>query len=296
LQKRSRLQRTLHLHHQLILKHMKKLLTLSAALLIVALFNSCDKVSPPYKNPIVVPAGERNVLVEDFTGHKCGFCPRATRAAYDLKQTYGDRMIVLSIHAGFFASTNIPPFTYDFKCAESIALDTDFGISLAGNPNGMVNRKKINGSFIIPYTSWGAEVANVLNSTAPLPVRIGINAEYDTTSRQLDTEVQLDFASDLLGTHKLSVYLVEDSIVKWQKDYDATPNDNPNYVHREVLRGSMNGTYGDVISNTTAGETVVRNYSTTLNNTWDAKHMSLVVFLYNDATKEIIQVEQKHLE
>jgi hypothetical protein len=275
---------------------MKKLLTLSAALLIVALFNSCDKVSPPYKNPIVVPAGERNVLVEDFTGHKCGFCPRATRAAYDLKQTFGDRMIVLSIHAGFFASTNIPPFTYDFKCTESIALDTDFGISLAGNPNGMVNRKKINGSFIIPYTSWGAEVANVLNSTAPLPVRIGINAEYDTTSRQLDTEVQLDFASDLLGTHKLSVYLVEDSIVKWQKDYDATPNDNPNYVHREVLRGSMNGTYGDVISNTTAGETVVRNYSTTLNNTWDAKHMSLVVFLYNDATKEIIQVEQKHLE
>ncbi|MFM7055143.1 MAG: Omp28 family outer membrane lipoprotein [Bacteroidota bacterium] len=275
---------------------MKNISLAIAALITLVTIQSCDKVSPPYKSPIVVPAGERNVLVEDFTGHKCGFCPRATRAAYDLKQTYGDRMIVLSIHAGFFASTNIPPYTYDFKCAESVAIDTDFGISLAGNPNGMVNRKKINGSFIIPYTSWGAEVANVLNSTAPLPVRIGIEASYDSTSRKLDTDVQLDFAGDLQGTHKLSVYLVEDSIVKWQKDYDASPSDVENYVHREVLRGSLNGTYGDVIGNTTAGETVVRSYSTTLNANWDAKHMSLVVFLYNDATKEIIQVEQKHLE
>jgi hypothetical protein len=205
-------------------------------------------------------------------------------------------MIILSIHAGFFANTNISPYTYDFKCAESVALDTDFGISNAGNPNGMVNRKKINGSFIIPYTAWGAEVTSVLSSTEPLPVRIGIETAYDSTSRQLDTDVQLDFAGDLIGTYKLSVYLVEDSIVKWQKDYDASPSDVENYVHREVLRGSMNGTYGDIIGNTVAGESVVRSYTTTLNSGWDAGHMSLVAFLYNDATKEIIQVEQKHLE
>ena len=275
---------------------MKKILAILSAICLTIAFNACDKISPPYKIPVVVPAGERNVLVEDFTGHKCGFCPRATRFAYDLKQTYGDRMIVVSVHAGFFASTNIPPYTYDFKCAESTALDTDFGISLAGNPNGMVNRKKLNGSFIVPYTAWGSEVANILNSTEPLPVRIDVTADYDTTTRQLDTQVQLDFASDLSGTYKLSVYLVEDSIVKWQKDYDASPSDVENYIHREVLRGSMNGTYGDVIANTTEGETAIRNYSTTLNTEWDAAHMSLVVFLYNDATKEIIQVEQKHLE
>lgn len=275
---------------------MKKILAILSAICLTIAFNACDKISPPYKIPVVVPAGERNVLVEDFTGHKCGFCPRATRFAYDLKQTYGDRMIVVSVHAGFFASTNIPPYTYDFKCTESTTLDTDFGISLAGNPNGMVNRKKLNGSFIVPYTAWGSEVANILNSTEPLPVRIGVTADFDTTTRQLDTQVQLDFASDLLGTYKLSVYLVEDSIVKWQKDYDASPSDVENYIHREVLRGSMNGTYGDVIANTTEGETAIRNYSTTLNTEWDAAHMSLVVFLYNDATKEIIQVEQKHLE
>lgn len=276
--------------------NMKKILAIVSAISLAIAFNACDKITAPYKIPVVVPAGERNVLVEDFTGHKCGFCPRATRSVYDLKQTYGDRLVVVSVHAGFFASTNIPPYTYDFKCTESTALDTDFGISLAGNPNGMVNRKKLNGSFIVPYTAWGAEVANILNSTEPLPVRIDVTADYDTTTRQLDAQVQLDFASDLSGTYKLTVYLVEDSIVKWQKDYDATPNDNPDYVHREVLRGSMNGTYGETISNTLAGETAIRNYSNTLNTGWDAKHMSLVVFLYNDATKEIIQVEQKHLE
>jgi len=258
--------------------NMKKILAILSAIGLTIVFNGCDKITAPYKIPVVVPAGERNVLVEDFTGHKCGFCPRATRSVYDLKQTYGDRLIILSIHAGFFASTNIPPYTYDFKCTESTTIDTDFGISLAGNPNGMVNRKKLNGS------------------TEPLPVRIDVSAEYDTTTRQLDAQVQLDFASDLSGTHKLAIYLVEDSIVKWQKDYDASPSDVENYVHREVLRGSMSGTYGETISNTLSGETAIRNYSTTLNTGWDAKHMSLVVFLYNDATKEIIQVEQKHLE
>lgn len=283
---------------------MKKIFVICLVALAAILQNSCDKIDGPYiKNNTVVPPDTTNdtitlrkVLVEDFTGHKCGYCPRATREIEDLKQIYGDRLISISVHAGFFASTNVPPFTYDFKCAESVELDNDFGVSAAGNPNGMVNRKQVNGNYIVSYTSWAAEIDQVLSDTDPAAIRISITADYDSISRQLDTEVQLDFASDLLGPHKLSVYLIEDSIVNWQKDYDATPNDNPNYVHREVLRGSMNGTYGDVISSTLAGDTVLRNFSTTLNTGWDAQHMSLVVFVYDDTTKEIIQVEQKHLE
>lgn len=105
-----------------------------------------------------------------------------------------------------------------------------------------------------------------------------------------------EFKQTLTGNYKLCVYMLEDSIVNWQKDYDVTPEDVPDYVHREVLRGSMNGPYGDVIAVTTSGSISNFTFNYTLDGGWNENHFSLVAFLYDDATKEIIQVEQKHLE
>ncbi|MFN5324209.1 MAG: Omp28 family outer membrane lipoprotein [Bacteroidota bacterium] len=258
--------------------------------------SSCEKISGPYRKPVVVTPGERKVLIEDFTGHQCGFCPEASKLAYEIKEDYGDRVVVMAIHAGFFARLTPPKYTYDFKCPEGVQLDTDFGISAVGNPNGMINRKKINGSYIISKGAWAAEVENVLNSTDPLPVRLNLETEYDSASRNLNTTVQIDYEEDLLGPHRLSLYLVEDSIIKWQKDYSASPSDVENYVHREVLRGSINGTYGDLLSNTTDGNFVFLDYNTNLKSEWVARHMSIVAVIFNETTKEILQVEQKHLE
>jgi hypothetical protein len=59
----------------------------------------------------------------------------------------------------------------------------------------------------------------------------------------------------------------------------------------------MNGTYGDAIAApTTAGTIKTNNYSTTLDQEWNDTHFSIVAFLYNESTKEIIQVEQAHIE
>jgi hypothetical protein len=268
-------------------------------IILALLTQACDKVEPPYKKDIVVPVGERKVLVEDFTGHKCGNCPRATRAIYDLKSVYGDKLIIMAIHAGTFATVfppGAPYYTYDFRCPEGVQIDTDFGISVAGNPNGMVNRRTVNGSQIISSTKWGDEVAAVLNSTEKVPVKISIASSYNNTSRQLDAGVTLEYFSALTGNYKLCVFMVEDSVINWQKDYDVSPNDVPDYVHREFLRGSMNGTYGTSVSETSQGSIKTYNFTSVLNSEWNDTQMSLIVFLYNDATKEILQVEQKHIE
>jgi len=278
---------------------MKNYLLSGIAIVSLFLVSSCDKTEAPYKNPIVVPPGERKVLVEDFTGHKCGNCPRASRDLYKLKEDYGDRLIIMAVHAGNFA-TPFPPsapyYTYDFRNTVSTTLDTDFGISLAGNPNGMVNRRLVNGSYILSATKWDDEVVNVLSSNEPVPVKITVSPSFNETTRQLTAGVNLEFSTTLTAPHKLCVFMVEDSIVNWQKDYDVTPNDIPDYVHREVLRGSMNGTYGEAIENTAVNDIVNKSYTTTINPEWDAKHMALIVFLYNVTTKEIVQVEQKHIK
>jgi hypothetical protein len=280
---------------------MKRILTLLLSAGISALiFSGCDQVDPPYTNTNVDTTGStpqsQKVLLEDYTGHKCGNCPRATRSAYDLKAIYGDRLIILAVHAGFFAGTNIPPFTYDFKCTEGVQLDTDFGVSAAGNPNGLVNRRQVSGSYIIDYLDWGSQVSSILGSNPDSPVIIEIENSYNASTRELETTVNTEFMSSLSGSYTLTVYLAEDSIINWQKDYDVTPNDIPNYAHREVLRGSMNGTYGTALSASSQGSTATNVFTKTLDAGWDENHMTVIAFVSDASTKEIIQVQQTEIE
>lgn len=278
---------------------MKSIFRLFIMFAVAAMLNGCDKVEGPVKEVIPPPAGDRNVLVEDYTGHKCGNCPRASRAIYDLKALYGDRLIIMAIHAGGFATPfppNAPYYTYDFRTTEGTELDTDFGISVAGNPNGMVNRTKVNGSYIIGSTKWGDVVGGILQNTSPLPVKLDITNTYNSATRLLETSVKTEFFETLPGSYKMCVFMVEDSIVNWQKDYDATPEDIEFYTHREVLRGSMNGTYGAGVTPTTSGTVNTLSYSKTLDATWNESHFSIVAYLYDEATKEIIQVVQKEIE
>ncbi len=286
---------------------MKYILKVWALLFAVIALQSCDKVNPPYKETInVAPPPStltsRKVLVEDYTGHTCGNCPAATRILYnDLKPVYGDNLIIMAIHAGGFATPypqTAPYYTYDFRTTEGTTLDTDFGISLAGNPNGMVNRREVNGSLILPSTKWVTEVGNVLNDTTPSPVNLVITNDYNSTTRNLTTDVEMEFTSTLSGTHKLCVFMVEDSIINWQKDYQNTsvPGNNvQDYVHREVFRGSMNGAYGEAVIGTAEGDVSTLSYSFSLPAAWNDQKVSIITYLYRDDTKEIIQVEQKEI-
>jgi thiol-disulfide isomerase/thioredoxin len=93
---------------------MNKNISILAAVLIAASMFSCDKIEPPYRQGGVVTA-ERKVLLEDYTGSRCVNCPSAARIAHDLKQVYGENLIVLGIHTGFFAFPFPPQFPLDLR-------------------------------------------------------------------------------------------------------------------------------------------------------------------------------------
>ena len=106
----------------------------------------------------------------------------------------------------------------------------------------------------------------------------------------------MEFFTDITDPVKVCVFMVEDSMITWQKDYDVTPNDIPDYVHREFLRGSMNGAYGETVTGTTAGSTVTVSHTYTLPGGWNDQQMSVLAFLYRESSKEILQVEIAHIE
>ena len=91
---------------------MKKIIYLC---LLTVVLGSCTEIAP------VVPAlGDRKVLVEEFTGVRCVNCPAGASELENLKGIYGERLVIVSIHAGDFS----PPFTdsrFDFRTAEGDA-------------------------------------------------------------------------------------------------------------------------------------------------------------------------------
>ncbi|MFI5218689.1 MAG: Omp28-related outer membrane protein [Bacteroidia bacterium] len=240
----------------------------------------------------------QNALIEDYTGHKCGNCPRASRNAYDFKTLYPNRVIIMAVHAGFFAEPNLGTgaFTYDFRTPAGDVFDTYFGISIAGNPNGMVNRKIVNGSPILAYTAWSSTATNIFNEKDKYPdATIHIDNSFDAATRNLTVDVSCAFLIDFSGVYKLGVYLVEDSVINWQKDYDLTPNDIPDYVHRDVLRGDINSMWGeDVVTSFIQANSIInKTYTKIINTTYNEAHCKVLAFLYKDSTKEIVQVKEE---
>ncbi len=282
---------------------MKKII-LAILLVGAAIFTSCDFVSNPVENSTPNSSSTtgstvvtRKVLLEDFTGHKCGNCPGATREALRLDSLYPNQIITLGIHAGFYASLGVN-YPTDFRNLTSTDYDNTFGVSSAGNPNGMINRKGFPSSqHIIPVTSWGAEVASSLN--LPADFKLEITPTYNSGTRNLSVDVKTTALKAIDDTINLVVLLVEDSIVAEQLDYSAVPDYIPNYMHRHVLRGALNGSFGVAMQNIwTANQEVTTSISNfAVNNNYNDAHCHIVAYIYkNNPTngvsyREVLQVE-----
>ena len=275
-------------------------------LLVLFIINGCNKIEPPYKENIISGSNTgnklRKILLEDYTGHRCGNCPRAAKEAHKLDSIYGEQLIVISVHAGGFANPTNPnldtTMVFDFRTSTGTELDNFFGISAAGNPNGMINRIDYPSlTHIKAYSDWST-IIDTMVAQAPTTY-LTINNNYDASTRTLNTNIKTEFLQLLSSSYKLAVYITEDSIVKPQLDYDLTPDTVYNYLHRHALRGAINSTWGDVISssgNIAPGDTIVKNYSFTLNNAWNDSHCAVIAFVYDAATYEIIQVEEKSVK
>ena len=284
------------------------------------LISSCDFVSIPAQGTVgpTGPTGvvdstvHRKVLLEDYTGHKCTACPAAAITANSIVLANPEKVIVIGVHAGFFANamTTGTQYLTDFKTAAGTAYDTYFGISAVANPNGLINRKDYTSSttnHIKSPGTWATEVA--IELAKPPLAKLEIVNSYNSGTRVLTCNVNSTFLQDTLtgGPYKLIVSVLQDSIIADQLDAGVYV---PAYVHRHVLRDNINGTWGDNLVN--AGSIITnsvinKNYNYTFPTTYpaaggasstscDVNHCYIVAYIYNDVTKEVIQVEEKKIQ
>ena len=305
--------------------------------LLLTTTTSCDKVKNPYppqfvdidttllsgvtleqyKNTLWKDFTEntntnRNVLIEDFTGHKCVNCPSAAKAARLIEDANINRVFVASIHSGpngttGFQSTSGTAFSRDFTNPQGLEISkliTDGGF--VGNPSGTISRTSHGGQIFQNYTTWESYTSSLLSENN-LKVNLAAFTNYFPTTRGLFLHTEIDVKSAINDDLYQVVYLIEDSLISPQftpVDWPV-PNIDMNYVHHDIHRGCIDGlaagrklTTGDKKDKNgkeIPGNKYYLNYTYKLPEVYNPENMHLLIFVYNSATKEIYQVIKKSI-
>lgn len=247
----------------------------------------------------------RNVLIEDFTGHKCIFCPAAAALAEDLAHANEGRVFVAGIHAGptgigSFQEIHPPLYTHDFTNAQGLQIGTFFG-SIAGspfvgNPWGSISRFPIDGFNTHEPGAWTSIVNQLINENS-LKVNIQAKLNYYEETRGFYLHTEIEKIGNLPNDLGQVVYLLEDSIVKPQSFPGG--KDSLAYVHHSVHRGCIDGkAFGRTVWETDKKENgkYYLNYSYKIPNQYEASNMHLLVYVFDKVTYEIYQVIRVEIE
>lgn len=266
---------------------------------------SCDIVKNPYPTKEnVITEGivfdtttslpnttVRTVLIEEFTGHKCTNCPEGAAEIARIDSIYGDTVIPVSLHAGYFALPDPPGtgmYEEDFTTDLGEAFNNQFGVT--AYPAGMVSRIQVSGNYVLTKTQWETAVQQIKNDQ-PI-VAIDITNLYNDSVRTLKTLIDVKWLQNGTSTYKLQVYLIEDHITAWQKN---GPLDDPNYDHRHVFREPLNGIWGTDVTNINQGDTLHEEFAININSAYKSKDCFIVALIYDDVTYEVIQAAEAHI-
>jgi hypothetical protein len=289
---------------------MKKLPLLLIALSILTF--SCNKVDTTRELFEIIPAVEitpfdpdyaatviQKIYIEEYTGHKCLYCPIGTdelKAIMDADST----IIATAIHCTSLANPGVPPyFSNNYKTPMGDQLCKDFGIS--GLPKATINRMKISS------TEWGIDPNKWRSTIAAIDrnnVRAGIqlHSTTDEAKQEIEVHVAVTILKELPNPVQLCLVLQQDNIISGQADGSNYILD---YVHNHVLRTGFKGNYGIRLTPTGIVNAQSK-YTTTFKISYgdsfpygqipvEVKNCSVVAYLLDMETKEVVQVEEIHL-
>lgn len=263
---------------------MKKL-TIYAFALTTLLLLSCSKndeaqaQSPTNEeNTPIVGKFKKNVLIEDYTGTWCQFCPRVI---YGIQKVENENLSAypVAIHRGNppGSASSVDPFNYPAAALES-------AIGLTGYPTAMLNRKTI----------WNNETSTTeVKSQIKVNSDLGLALNSTVSGGNINLDVNIKFDANLTNL-KLVVYVLEDGLIYNQinsTSYFGGVSPIVNMEHNHVLRACLTDLVnGDSLTGTDDGATITKNFSVPVpSNVSDVSKMSFVAFI-TDSNGKVINV------
>lgn len=282
---------------------------------------SCDKIEDPYEGiekPVIIvdtttfcgfaeydselndttyndtTSNIRKVLLEEYTGHLCGFCPpESKRLVAKTENELKGKAIVMSIHAANFAFL-VPSKGYntDFTTPEGDDLHERYK---GGNsaPSLMMNRTNTPASA----SQWNGMLDSLDKSgyyNDPV-VKFKVRNIYNETIKTGRVDLDIEFLKAFSGTNfVVGVYITEDHILAKQKYYGESPEDVDNYDHRHAIRTAATPTFGAsfVTDDLVINQKESSSFCYEITDEWNADNCSIVVFIGNSDNNQIYQAEE----
>ncbi len=229
---------------------MKHLFTLIA----MALFSAATLSA---QNIVGTDPENKNVILEEFTGIHCVFCPDGHAIAQSIYNANPDDVVLINIHTGGYAvpSGNEP----DFRTPWGAAIAGQSG--LLGYPAGTVNRHLFpnwsqGSGTAMSRGSWSAASNQVMSQ--PSYLNVGLVSTIVTSTRQLIVEVEVYYTDDSpFSSNYLNVAILQNDILGPQTGGGA----GNNYNHKHMLRHLLTGQWGEEITQTTTGSLFSKTYA-----------------------------------
>lgn len=201
----------------------------------------------------------RNVLIEEFTGRNCGYCPYGQAYVNTIVALYPEQVFMVNLHA----KSTLSPTSYP-------NLNTDKGaeVYMEFNANGGIPAATVNRGKTIHPTEALPLVNSQLSEMAECNVdgKVLINEETRTAT----VMVEVYYTSDVTSKSYLTVMMTQDSIFGYQSDYGPQLNGAPfnpeqmignQYVHMHTIRDYITEVWGDEIAPATAGTLITKTYT-----------------------------------
>jgi hypothetical protein len=203
----------------------------------------------------------KNVVLEEFTGIYCVYCPQGHAIAQSIKDANPERVTLINIHTGGFAAPSGSDPDYRTPYGTAIAAQS----GLTGYPAGQVNRHVFpnrgmtNGGTAMGRGAWEVSATEIL--AMPSYVNVGVEAFLDIQTRELIVHVEAYYTGDSPeSTNMLNVALLQNNTKGPQTGGGA--GNNYNHMHRLV--DMLTGQWGEELTTTTEGTFVDRTYTFTI--------------------------------
>jgi thiol-disulfide isomerase/thioredoxin len=250
---------------------------------------SCDIIEEPYfEDSYLVddqtdfPAiqdSSKNILIEEFTGQKCTYCPAGQVIIEELLEEYPGRVAVVAFHAGPFADTNkLYPSFYKTEMGETLYQS----YNSPSMPGALINRGNVSSGR--SYWKGMADSAITEQSVAVIQLK----AEYNTETKKVKIFTLSTLLTDTLPDLNLGIYITEDSLRSPQLDNGVIVED---YVHNHVFRMGVTAYQGIPMQfSGSLHEKLAKTFLVPLSENWRTENLSIVAFLLNTHTNNIVQV------
>ena len=221
---------------------MKRISTILLFLLLATTLKAQNLVSTdPYK---------RNVIIEEYTGVYCGYCPDGHRIANELAAKYQDRLFVLNIHTGGYANDA----SIDFRTEDGNIIGAKVNSFPTGNVNRLANKA-------VGRDTWSLYVEQQVEQMAECNVAGQVVIDKDARKATVTVEVYYT-ANSVSETNYLNVVMLQDNIIAYQNGSYLNPDQvvGNQYRHMHAFRDAITPTWGEDIAPTTAGTFITKTY------------------------------------